>query len=253
MANRVVTGGVASAADHYDTLLAEHYTWMSGDFSAKVTEQRSLLASLGLSPSGSKRALDLGCGSGFQSVALAELGYRVMALDTSAKLIAELTERKGSLPITATVADIRSALTTVTPGLAVAVCMGDTLTHLPSRNDVQALFADVRQVLELGGKFILSFRDLTTELKGVDRFIPVRGDADRVMTCFLEYEPDAVVVHDLIHVREGEGWTLRKSSYRKLRLGTSWVAARLGQRGFTVQRAEVVGGMSVVVAERTSP
>lgn len=72
------TTAVARAAEHYDAL-AEHYTWMFGDFDANVAEQRVLLESLlGLSAVPSRerngtphRALDLGAGSGFQSVALA--------------------------------------------------------------------------------------------------------------------------------------------------------------------------------------
>ena len=38
------------------------------------------------------------------------------------------------------------------------------------------------------------------------------------MTCFLEYEPSTVKVHDLIWVRQPDGWRFRKGAYRKLRL-----------------------------------
>jgi len=63
------------------------------------------------------------------------------------------------------------------------------------------------------GKFILGFRDLSVEQHGLDLFIPIRGDNERIMTCFLEYEPETVIVHDLIYVRQGDGWDLCKSSY----------------------------------------
>jgi hypothetical protein len=43
------TPGAVTAAEHYDTLLAGHYTWMSGGFEEKAAEQRALLAGLGLS------------------------------------------------------------------------------------------------------------------------------------------------------------------------------------------------------------
>ena len=51
------------------------------------------------------------------------------------------------------------------------------------------------------------------------------------MTCFLEYEPDAVLVHDLIHLREGTGWRLTTGAYRKLRLAPNWVEAQLRSGG----------------------
>ena len=81
---------------HYEKLLAQYYTWMFGvSFADKVAEQQALLQRiLGPAPvSGGTRgaALDLGCGPGFQSLALAELGFApVIALDTSAALLAEL-------------------------------------------------------------------------------------------------------------------------------------------------------------------
>ncbi len=239
--------GVASVAEHYEILLAEHYTWMAGDFAGKVAEQRALLARLGLPPAGG-RALDLGCGSGFQSVALAELGFPVLAVDTSRTLLAELAGRTGTLPITTLEADIRGGLQAVEPGFAVAVCMGDTLTHLPSRDDVVRLFATVRRLLTAGGLFVIGLRDMIRPLEGTDRFIPVRSDADRIMTCFLEYEPETVIVHDLVHVREGSGWSLRKSAYRKLRLGTDWAQARLAEAGFAVERVQAVAGMALLAA-----
>jgi SAM-dependent methyltransferase len=245
--------GSTEAARHYDTLLAKHYTWMAGGFRAKTDEQKALLESLGIGPAASARAADLGCGSGFQAVALAELGFTVTALDLSAELLAELDGAKGSLPIETHRADLRDARTVVEPGIELAVCMGDTLTHLPSKDAVATLFADIRSLLAPGGALVLSYRDLSAELTGTDRFLPVRADDDRIMTCFLEYEPETVVVHDLVHTREAAGWTLHKSRYRKLRLPIAWVKEQLETAGLTVRRVETVARMAVIVAGLTPP
>ena len=90
---------MATVREHYDGVLAEHYTRMLGDFEAKVTEQRALLERLGVSarPSGGL-AVDLGCGSGVQSVALARLGFRVLAIDFSQRLLAELGTGRAVCP-----------------------------------------------------------------------------------------------------------------------------------------------------------
>jgi hypothetical protein len=68
---------VASAEEHYEKLLAQHCTWMRGDFDAKVGEYAKVLAGLGLSTDLGGKALDLGAGSGIQMEALADLGFRV--------------------------------------------------------------------------------------------------------------------------------------------------------------------------------
>jgi SAM-dependent methyltransferase len=225
---------------HYDDLLAEHYDWMFGvPFDAKVAEQKAVLREF-VTAAGSNAglAVDLGCGSGFQAVALAELGCQVLAVDVSEKLLQQLGTRIASRNITTRRADLLSLDSLVAADSAsTVVCMGDTLTHLTSRNEVSGLFGAVSRALMPGGQFIVTYRDLANgELRGLDRFIPVRGDEQRVMTCFLEYEsPDTVVVHDLINVLEQDGnWTLHKSSYRKLRLAIDWVREQLIAAGFSI-------------------
>jgi hypothetical protein len=129
--------------------------------------------------------------------------------------------------------------------------MGDTLTHLPSKDSVQTLFTDVFQKLAAGGVFVLTYRDLTGELAGTDRFLPVQADDTRIMTCFIEYKSsDAVTVHDLVYVRGEDGWKLNKSSYEKLRLGAGWVASALCKAGFTVTQEGTAGRLLVVVAQK---
>src|SRR5438105_4991179 len=99
---------MTSVREHYDEVLSEHYSRMFGDFEAKVAEQQALLERLGIrgGPVG-RVAVDLGCGPGFQSVALTRLGFRVVAIDFSRRLLAELTERATGLPIDAIAGDIR--------------------------------------------------------------------------------------------------------------------------------------------------
>ncbi|XYH93932.1 class I SAM-dependent methyltransferase [Sorangium sp. So ce1128] len=239
-----------TVADHYDKLLAEHYSRMFGDHDAKVAEQRALLERLGLRPDGPSEAIDLGCGSGFQSLALAQLGFRVTAVDTSDKLLAELAARRGQLPIETVQGDLLEALERSGPVCELAVCMGDTLPHLGSKADVERMFAGCARRLAPGGRLVLTFRDLTRELEGVDRFIPVHDSADVIMTCFLEYEPETVKVHDLVHTRGREDgrWRLSASFYRKLRLSPDWVSGRLEAAGFRVLHREIARGLVTLVA-----
>jgi SAM-dependent methyltransferase len=245
-----------SVTDHYRQLLSEHYVWMFGiSFEEKVAEQKALLERVlnTLKPPVLRGpALDLGSGPGFQSIALAQLGFSpVIAIDTSAELLAELQASRGSYSIDTRVADIASLKSIDLPAApTIAVCMGDTLTHLSTRDDVESLFASVYARLAPEGAFILTWRDLTSELHGTDRFLSVRSDDQRIMTCFLEYEnAGSVIVHDLLHIREPHGWTLHKSFYRKLRLSPAWVAAALRGAGFHTDLQEP-GRLALIAARK---
>lgn len=73
------------------------------------------------------------------------------------------------------------ALPTVVPSarVEVVVCMRDTVLHLPDPEAVVVLIDRVVSSLAPGGRFVLTYRDLTQPLLGIDRFIPVRSDPDR--------------------------------------------------------------------------
>ncbi|MFO1073442.1 MAG: class I SAM-dependent methyltransferase [Geminicoccaceae bacterium] len=238
---------------HYDNLLAVHYSWMSGmAFADKVAEQRALLESFGFPTESKKLALDLGCGPGYQSVALCDLGYEaVMALDTSQAFLDELATISHDLPIKTQLQDIRdfSAFVDDTSADAI-VCMGDTITHLVSMSDVSQLLSAAYKVLCHGGRLALTFRDFSKELTGTDRFIPVRSDDQHIMMCALLYSENYVEVNDLIYQRCNEGWRLHKSSYRKLRLDPALVAEELRQLGFVIEVETAVQRMQAIVAHK---
>ncbi|MBP2586718.1 SAM-dependent methyltransferase [Streptomyces sp. PvR006] len=238
---------MTTARAHYDRLLATHYTWMlGGDIHAVARDQAALLQELGIRPGADgDTAVDLGSGPGPQTLALAHLGFStVTAVDLSRALLDELAEHAETAGFTGAVrtvlADVLDALPHVAgSGTAAAiVCMGDTLTHLPSPADVRSLLDSVTRALRPGGHFVVTFRDLTGELSGDDRFLPVRCTEDQLLTCFLEYvDDDTVMVHDLLHSRSEGEWRLQVGSYRKLRLASEWLSSEARRAGLQVRHA----------------
>ena len=99
-----------------------------------------------------------------------------------------------------------------------------------------------------GGALVLTYRDLSLALEGTDRFIPVRADGDRILTCVLEYLPDVVRVHDLLHQRTPDGWRLEKSWYPKLRLAQADVERWLAEAGFGLAHVANARGLVEIVA-----
>lgn len=223
---------MSDVREHYEALLAEHYTWSLGDFDEAVERESARLFRAGISPTRGETAIDLGAGSGVHSVALARLGYSVVAVDLSPTLLAELGQRKGHLDIRPVEADLRTLGGSTPSSAALITCMGDTLLHLPSKEDVRELLQAAHLRLSPGGQFVASFRDLTGRIEGPDRVIQVAADADRILTCFLEPHPDHVTVHDILHERMGKDWRTRTSCYDKLRLSSRWLEGALREVGF---------------------
>lgn len=238
-----------SVRSHYETFLAPVYAWLAGGAPAAFAQGDAELDALRLTPTRRAAiALDLGAGFGMHSVPLARRGFSVVAVDSSAALLGELRGHAGALPILTVQADLLDFPQHVAGAADVILCMGDTLTHLESRPAIESLFEEAAAALAPGGTFVLTFRDYSTPLIRESRFVPVRSDADRVFTCFLEYGNEHVDVYDLLHERQGSQWTQRVSSYRKLRLPPDWVFATLRGVGFKVTQEAGLRGMTRLVA-----
>jgi 2-polyprenyl-3-methyl-5-hydroxy-6-metoxy-1,4-benzoquinol methylase len=245
---------MASVREHYATHLAPIYTWMAGGAEGPRRRFTQLVGQLGLTPTGAgATAVDLGAGNGFQSIPLAAAGFDVTAVDLSAELLAELHREAAGLPIRTICGDLRN-LTAHLPAKApeVIVCMGDTLTHLESLDDVSHLLKSAAAVLPPGGHLLLSFRDYTVERTGSDRFIPVRSESDRILTCFLEYGPTHVTVTDLIYARGTADWRLATSSYQKIRLAPAWVRDHITATGLQLVHQTTELGLVTLAARRPS-
>ena len=241
---------MAGVCEHYENHLARYYAWISGGVDEKMEENRKFFVNHDIQPIRSGLAFDLGAGCGFQSVPLAQLGFRVVALDLSAKMLAQLKKTAKNLPIE-TICDDLSNFTNYKSGNGeLVVCMGDTLTHLDDFKKVQALLDTVFFSLETGGCLILSFRNLTQELVELDRFIPVKSNETTIFTCFLEFEKDRVKVHDIIYEKNNGQWVLQKSVFQKLRISPDWTQKYLQKIGFAIEFYEEQNGLIFIIARK---
>lgn len=236
--------------EHYEQFLAKNYTWMVGQsIEDKSEEQLELLKMAGISAPGI--AVDLGCGPGYQSLALLDLGARhVHAIDFNQRLLDHLGQQTRGLQVDLHNADIIDFHHILHGPVDTVVCMGDTLTHLASLEDVESLISNIAAMLSKSGRVVISWRDLTRTPSGLDRFIQVRASDDKIMLCFLEDQGDRVLVHDLLHVRTPQGWTLEKSAYPKLKIPVEWLHASLSNAGLEILHSDVHRGMTVTTAGR---
>jgi hypothetical protein len=234
---------------HYETLLGPIYSWMLGDTQAAFARSTAEIAEMHLPSPTRGLAMDLGAGFGLHAIPMAKAGFS----DSCQVLLDELRLLAGALPIDIVNDDLLNFRSHAKAPLDVVLCAGDTLTHLPSVSSVEQLLIDVSESLAVGGMFAATFRDYVSKtLEGDARFILVRRDENRILTCFLEYGPDVVTVHDLLTERRDGEWVQRVSSYPKLRLAPDWVEAKLQSSGLKSRRQTAPSGMVRIVATKDS-
>ena len=241
---------MASVQAHYDHHLGPVYAWMAGGIEPALARGAAELEAIAQGPGAGDLAVDLGAGFGMHALPLARLGYEVVAIDACGQLLEELRARAGEWPITVVEDDLLRFRAHLDRQPRLVACMGDTITHLPDADAVRRLVADVADALEAGGCFVVTFRDHSVALTEERRFIPVRSDARRILTCFLEFGEAHVTVHDILQEWRGGEWTTRVSSYPKLRLAPDWLEGELRGRGLSVERSAGGGGMVRLVARR---
>ncbi|MBW2436965.1 MAG: class I SAM-dependent methyltransferase [Desulfobacterales bacterium] len=241
---------MVSVREHYENHLARYYAWICGGAELNIAENRNFFKTHKIQPLETGRAFDLGAGCGFQSIPLAELGFHVIAMDLSARLLGELKNKAAHLPIETMCDDILNFSIYARGNIELVVCMGDTLTHLKALQDVEAVLLQAYAALMPKGRLILSFRNLSQALEGLDRFIPVRSNDDTIFTCFLEYQKETVRVHDIVYEKKKGQWAMRKSAYRKLIISPQWIQNQLQHVGFNIEFYNDKEGLIFIVARK---
>lgn len=238
---------LATAKEHYDNHLGAIYSWMVGDFQKKSSEFVQFLQTNGVSPNYNRIAIDLGEGNGIQSVAMAEMGFEVKSFEFNQYLLKELKENSKYWQIEIFEENLEN-FHTFLPEAELIVCCGDTISHLFSMNDITKLIMNIHKVLCKNGRIILSFRDYFQELKGKDRFIEVKSDKDRILTCFLEYDHNFVNVTDILYERVNDIWEQKISTYPKVRIFTFDIVALLEEVSFTIEFNQIFNGLTTIIA-----
>jgi len=222
---------------------------MTGGANAAFTQGAKEIEDL-LLPDIVGRAVDLGAGFGMHALPLAQRGWDVLAIDSSDYLLNELRQRDTSNSIRTECDDLLNFPLYLEGPPNLVLCMTDTLLHLPNEDAVAGLLTDVAQALADDGRFIITLRDYSTTLRGTERFIPVRSSETQIATCFLEYEANRIIVHDILHswTPDQNKWTQQISSFAKLRLSGSRIKEMLWHAGLHTEQVQQKSGMITLIA-----
>jgi len=139
----------ATVAELFDAMAAE-YDVLEPWYEHFYTRLHAILTQALRPPAGARhpRALDAGCGHGFQTALLQELGYTAHGMDVSGAL---LRLARGRLPLAALARADVTALPYADASFDVVSCGGSTLSFV---HDADHALAELARVLRPGGRLL---------------------------------------------------------------------------------------------------
>lgn len=187
-------------SDFYDRL-APLYHLMFEDWDASIKRQGSQLTRIVRDHwPGASSILDVSCGIGTQSLALAKNGYRVTASDLSAKAIdrAKLEAQKRGQDISFSVCDMLSAHSHHGGGFDLVISCDNSLPHLLTDGSIYAALKQMFKCARPEGGCLITIRDYAQEKQGKGILKPygvrVEGNYRYVIFQIWDFEGD---VYDL--------------------------------------------------------
>jgi SAM-dependent methyltransferase len=225
----------------YDSL-APDYDEMTG-FAGRFVREKPFFRFL-VETYGIDSALDAGCGTGFHSLLLAQLGVRVTAVDVAEEMLIRLHQhaRAMSLDIATVRADIGSIAGGVEGPFDAVFSMGNTLAHFPGEKELGLALRSASTLLRPGGLFFAQVVNFERILVSRQRVQSVRESGSRTFVRFYDFDgaPERIGFNILRLERTGPalaggGGEITPSliSVQLLALTAHRLTAMLNESGFT--------------------
>ena len=151
----------------------------------------------------SPKVLDVGCGTGGLSLALAGLGMDVIGIDYDSEMI-EIARHKAdpAHPIKFERMDMREISGNFLPhAFDRVICFGNTLVHLDNSEEIGHFFRQVRSVLKSGGKFLLQILNYDYILRAKIKELPSIENRRIRFERFYEIQNDRILFRTVLTVK----------------------------------------------------
>jgi glycine/sarcosine N-methyltransferase len=155
------------------------------------------------------RILDIACGTGGYSLALAERGHRLTGVDLDRAMIRAARSKAGDLDGAPDfrVMDMLSMTAALDPGFDLIFCIGNSLVHLKSDEQIGQLLADCRTLLPPKGVLVVQIINYDRILAGGLTSLPTLYDEAAALEFLRIYDldPEGRVVIFRTELRVGRG------------------------------------------------
>lgn len=212
------------------------------------------------------RVLDASCGPGTQSIALAQLGYDVVACDPSSGMLLRAhrhaTEYKVEDKIQITRSDFLSLPDNVEGRFDAIITKGNAFPHLITDDEIEKALRIFYDLLRPGGTVIIGMQDFEPFIEGRPRFIPGRihdldlADNEPEIITFDKWDwdegpPLTVTVNNFILKGRGDEYQVRKRPVIFRALTAAEVQVVLLEAGF--ENIEIIRDRLEIVMMATKP
>jgi glycine/sarcosine N-methyltransferase len=241
-ANKNTQDQPRSVPEFYD-LLAPHYDSMTG-FEKRFVQEKPFFRLL-VERYGIKSALDAGCGSGFHSLLLSQLGVKVTAVDLSAEMLRLTQEhaRRYDVRVRILKGSFQELGTLIKDRFDAVFVMGNSLAHLLSLAELTKSLLSLSSLVTPEGIFFSQSLNYERILATKERVQSTKDAGDRSFVRFYEYDEQGIIFN-IITRQNVSGAVEEKVETIRLRpvLRDEFVKV-LQQSGF--EDIEVFGGISM--------
>jgi glycine/sarcosine N-methyltransferase len=179
------------------------------------------------------RVLDLACGTGGYSLALAQRGLQTSGVDLDPSMIREAQRKaSGTAGVEFRVLDMLDIGRYLQPGFSLVFCIGNSLVHLENEGRIGRVLAAAHGLLEPGGVLVVQIIHYDRILAQGITALPTLRDEKHRLEFVRHYDFDqanhVVQFRTVLTVREGGGvrriensvplWILEKDVLQRLAL-----------------------------------
>jgi len=185
-----------SLADEYDEM-----TDLEGKFAKEKPTFQSLVKKYNL-----MTVLDAGCGTGFHSILLAQLGLHVTAVDISAQMLQQAKRNAEHMNIQ--IDTIRMSFQGINESVHnkfdAVFCLGNTLTHILIEEELLQSFKSFHRILNSDGRVVLQLLNYDRILNSQERILNVKEVKDKIFVRFYDFEEENIIFN-ILTLQKGSG------------------------------------------------
>ena len=221
--------------DFYDAL-APMFDVMT-DWESRLAAEGPFLKSV-LEDAGARRVLDAACGSGGHALWLARQGYEVAGADVSPVMIALAQEKAAAdgVGVPFVVSDLANLQASAV--YDAVLCLGNSLPHLSTQDDLVAALRGMAGVLRPGGALVLQNLNYDLRWQKQPRWFMAQGgvlDGQEVLVWrFADYDVPAgcIAFHIALFRKDAPNWQVEVHTTPHRPLFRADLLAALTEAGF---------------------